>query len=571
MRLFQALFKPVKRRGYALVIVLVFTAVGLLVLASFLARTSTNATLTQRNNEYFNSVEASEAATEKVISELTSDFLSQGAGTVNGNASIYRASKPNASENARWNHFLFKDTHGNKNATEVDVISPWTKGVPLISQYQGLSGDAETYRITSQAQDLNGGMTAAVQQDVQLANVSVFQFAIFYNLDLEMCPGANMIVSGRVHSNNNIYLQPDGSHLTFSNDVTSAENIIAGESPNDPSIRSQGTITFDGAHDSGVDSLNLPIGTNNSPAAVDAILQIPPNNESPNSQMGQQRLYNKADLIILVTDSGITVHGGVANGNGPNLQPKDYSSFVTNVSFYNVREGKTVKATQIDIGNLAAFNSTKNPLTQALGRDIESVYVADLRTQTGSTEPAVRLVDGQTLPPSGLTVATPDPLYVYGNYNVVSSAFGTSDTSQSRPAALIGDSINVLSGNWSDGNSTKALSSRNATDTTVNAAFLGGIVPSGNGYYSGGVENFPRFLENWSGHTFTYNGSMVVMFPSQIATAPWKGTGSTYNVYNAPTRNWNFDVNFNNPNKLPPIGPAVRVIIRGNWKTIPPS
>ena len=572
MRLFRALFKPVKRRGYALVIVLIFTAVGLLVLASFLARTSTNATLTQRNNEYFNSVEASEAATEKVISALSSDFLSQGAGKVNGNASVYRASKPTPAENARWNHFLFKDTHGNKNATEVDVISPWTKGLPLISQYQGLSGYAQTYRITSEAQDLNGGMTAAVQEDLQLATVPVFQFAIFYNLDLEMCPGANMIVSGRVHSNNNIYLQPDGSHLTFSNDVTSAGNIVAGESPNDPTLRSTGTITFDGAHDSGVDSLNLPIGTNNSPAAVDAILQIPPNNESPNSQMGQQRLYNQADLIILVTDSGVTAHGGVANGNGPNLQWKDISSFVnTNVSFYNPREGKTIKATQIDVGQLAAFNSTKNPLTTALKRDIQSVYVADQRTQSASTEPAVRLIDGQTLPPSGLTVATPDPIYVDGNYNVASSALGTSDTSQSKPAALIGDSINILSGNWSDGNSTKALSSRNAIDTTVNAAILGGIVPSGNGYYSGGVENFPRFLENWSGHTFTYNGSMVVMFPSQIATAPWKGTGATYNVYNAPTRNWNFDMNFSNPNKQPPIGPAVRVIIRGNWKTIPPS
>ena len=168
-------------------------------------------------------------------------------------------------------------------------------------------------------------------------------------------------------------------------------------------------------------------------------------------------------------------------------------------------------------------------------------------------------------------MATPDPLYVEGDYNVAPSALGTSDTSQSKPAALIGDSINILSGNWNDNNSTKSLSSRSASDTTVNAAFMAGIVPSGNGYYSGGVENFPRFLENWSGHTFTYNGSMVVMFPSEIATAPWKGTGSTWNIYNPPKRNWNFDLNFTDPNKLPPIGPAVRIVIRGKWATVPPN
>ena len=49
----------------------------------------------------------------------------------------------------------------------------------------------------------------------------------------------------------------------------------------------------------------------------------------------------------------------------------------------------------------------------------------------------------------------------------------------------------------------------NATNTTVNAGIISGIVPSGSGYYSGGVENFPRFLEDWSGKTFTYYGSML--------------------------------------------------------------
>ena len=45
---------------------------------------------------------------------------------------------------------------------------------------------------------------------------------------------------------------------------------------------------------------------------------------------------------------------------------------------------------------------------------------------------------------------------------------------------------------------------------------MAGIVETANNDYSGGVENFPRFLENWSGSTFTYNGSMVVLYLSQF-------------------------------------------------------
>ena len=565
-------FSPKKARaqksGYALLIVMLFSAIGLVILAAIMSETATNSALIQRNNEYFDSVEASEAATEKVLSEITSDFLDQGAATVNGKMSVYHSRVPQSTENPKWAKFLFKDTHGNQNATEVDLLSGWTTNTALISQYQGLVGDAETYRITSYAKDLDGNVSGGVQQDLQLATASVFQFAIFYNMDLEINPGAAMTVTGRVHGNQNIYLQPPAT-LTFNNDVTSAGNIIAGKSPGDPTIRAPGTIVFDAAHDSGVNSLNLPIGTDNSPASVHAIVEIPPNNESKNSLMGQQRLYNQADLIILVTDSGVSVNANTSgNGNGAPVKWSAASAFInigTNVMFYDQREGKTINTTQIDIGALAASSAVQ----QAVGGVISSVYIDDQRTQSSSTEPGVRLVDGQTLPADGLTVVTPDPLYVEGDYNVVNSARGTSNTSQSKPAALIGDSINILSGNWNDANSKKSLGYRTASDTTVNAAFLAGIVPSGNGYYSGGVENFPRFLENWSNKKFTYNGSMVVMFPSEIATAPWKGTGSIYNIYNTPVRNWNFDLNFYDPAKLPPISPRFSTAIRGAWASIP--
>jgi len=85
--------------------------------------------------------------------------------------------------------------------------------------------------------------------------------------------------------------------------------------------------------------------------------------------------------------------------------------------------------------------------------------------------------------------------------------------------------------------------------------------PNISGNYSGGVENFLRLLENWGG-TLTYNGSIVVMFPSQYATNSWQPTG---NYYNAPTRHWAFDLNFASESGLPPLTPQTKAVVRGQW------
>ena len=60
-----------------------------------------------------------------------------------------------------------------------------------------------------------------------------------------------------------------------------------------------------------------------------------------------------------------------------------------------------------------------------------------------------------------------------------------------------------------------------------------------NNNYSGGAENFPRFLENWSNKTLTYYGSMVELYQSHQSIGSW---GSA-NVYNPPDRQWYFDTN----------------------------
>jgi hypothetical protein len=238
------------------------------------------------------------------------------------------------------------------------------------------------------------------------------------------------------------------------------------------------------------------------------------------------------------------------------------------VSFYNGREKKTVKCTQLDIGKLAAWNTSNVLLRPFLpSGDIRVVYVADFRAQTASTEAGIRLTNGSSLLPQGLTIATPHALYILGNYNCPNPLhLNTTNTSATRPAALIADAITVLSPAWDDSKSTGSLGTRGAQDTTVNAAFVAGIVQTTSATgYSGGVENFPRFLEDWNNKKLTYSGSMVVMFESKYATAPWVNIG-TY--YNPPIRNWAFDTNFRDPTKLPPATPSAYVLARGTWDIV---
>src|SRR5208283_225228 len=131
--------------------------------------------------------------------------------------------------------------------------------------------------------------------------------------------------------------------------------------------------------------------------------------------------------------------------------------------------------------------------------------------------------------PSGFTVGTPNPLYVWGNYNCPNAAYlNTTNTTTCYPASLASDALTILSPAWQDSKSANPLpSSPNASSDTVNAAILTGNVPStGSGatQFSGGVMNLPRLLEAWSSssgssyQTLALNTSLVNLFASTRAT-----------------------------------------------------
>ncbi len=555
--------------GYALMMVMLFGGVGILALAGALRWVQTNGTLIHRSNQNFRATAAAEAATEKVLTRLSRDFKNSGENTAYGNLSTYRTLVPTSTDNALWGDFTFSDAQGNNGQTYVSRTAS-SVYAPLESQYSGLLGFASTYRIVSNARESSAlfNVSGAVQQDIQLASIPIFQFAIFYSGDMELNGAATLHVRGRVHGNSNFYLGSSANQY-FYEDVTVSGSIQFGSrygwSTNG------GTIFFYDTRETNRTALTLPIGTNNTPAAVREVLNIPPASEDIDSAMGRERYYNKADLVILVSNSTVSVGVKQQNTSGlttiPWLATTNFIS--TNKTFIDQREaGKTVQTTEIDVGKFITWAATNTTVSTTLGSGVTPslIYVGDFRTETSSKMNGVRLVNGQTLPNTGLTVATPNPLYTKGHYNQPTSGhLGTTNTANTKPASLVSDAYTLLSSSFSDAASGSGYSSRVAADTTVVAALVTGNVVSGS-VYSGGVNNLPRLLEAWSGRTFTLNGSLVCLYNSAKATNVFQSPGV---YYSAPTRNINFDPNLMDSTKLPPGTPAMRVIVRGKWNTPP--
>lgn len=208
----------------------------------------------------------------------------------------------------------------------------------------------------------------------------------------------------------------------------------------------------------------------------------------------------------------------------------------------------------------------------------------------------VRLINGETIPgiydsvtpgnTRGFTVASENGIYVKGNYNATGidslppnantpfRNYLPFDTPTHIPASIVADSVTILSNAWDDAKSFWSpvtspynQSTRVASETYIRFAMIsgdtiasrettpnqGGISPKLNG----GVHNFKRFLEQWTGTRLNYAGSLINLYTSRNNNGSFKCCNT---VYNPPRRNWTFDGTFLDPARLPPGTPFFQYI-----------
>lgn len=469
---------------------------------------------------------------------------------------------------------------------ELHPISPTASPIPGMGQ----GPTSKTHYYLAQADVtlpvIKGHVTAKVRRVLEKQQISPWNWAIFYVDPLEIQPGALMNVYGWVHTNADLYTGHNLLH--FLDKVTYASDWFVGFKPGDsraPSGSSPETPTspyypsnlppaYDVAHQPfGLDS-SLIFSTSDTNPNNDSYHELleQPNGSYPDPLQGK-RYYDQAGIKILIDGSNnVTIKDSTnttLSATSPNGGGQLYTAFkdaiTTNQSIQDNREGSSVRLASLDVG--AINNKIRDSTLPNFNRII---YVADTSAGAngGSPKRGIRLKNGANMADGGLTVASGNPVYIQGDYNTGGSNppsnSGNPTTPQvsgytRQPCAVIADAVNVLSNAWVDSHSSLDVSQRDATNTTINTAVLAGIVPSANNNYSGGAENFLRFLEDWGGKTFTYYGSMVELYQSRQAIGKW---GSD-NVYNPPTRQWYFDTNFQF--NAPPGSLLVYSYVKGRW------
>jgi len=194
--------------------------------------------------------------------------------------------------------------------------------------------------------------------------------------------------------------------------------------------------------------------------------------------------------------------------------------------------------------------------------------------------PTPTIVNGVTYH-GGFTVASENPVYIQGSYNSNAGenfwphgvVTGVADASGHSAASVIADAVTILSDNWTDLNSmigdvTQGSGGNRQAVTTYyrvavaagkNMAFPFPSWENSTDYgfgTDGGIHNFLRFLEDWSGQTLNYGGSLVSLYYATYNTGLFKCC--KYSVYTPPTRNYIFDTDFTSPAGLPPGTPMFR-------------
>ncbi|WP_299406850.1 hypothetical protein [Acaryochloris sp. IP29b_bin.148] len=539
--------------------------------------------------------------------------------------------------------------------------------------------------------------------------VPLFQFAAFYEQDMDFAVPPSMTVNGRVHSNNDLYLDASSSGtFSINGQVTSVGKLYRGEKIDDDCsgivriddgsgyrtlgcsgsrqeyTQSDVESDWNGNINVGIDKLTVPEpdqfdaqagklywdkadlrvalvldsggdptgievqdvdGSSNSTATTDlrscsadgvtTTLQnengSDANYEANDTQVkitnGTGSQFSTGDVVVVGDDIDSNVITSVTTAGSPDrldfkrqLGHSYQSAFPsagdtvrkavvsTSDTFYNYREKEGSSGTEqgryirmLDINMEALFDCVQSESLMGstnLDDDTDGGLVwfftvkgPDSNTDvTASGSPnnyGVRMYNAGTLASTisgaptiqGLTVVSDQAIYTRGDYNRFNK----------KPAAILGDTINVLSDAWkmddSNGRIYNPLTNipgpedstsfdvivgalRQASSTTINAAFLAGIDISGGvnqggqdgGWSSsgGGWNNYPRFHETWSGATLTYRGSMVTLGSPRRVNGSFCGSqsiNSSCNIYTPPTRNWDYDTDYDNAANLPPLTP----------------
>jgi Tfp pilus assembly protein PilX len=327
-----------------------------------------------------------------------------------------------------------------------------------------------------------------------------------------------------------------------------------------------------------------------------------------NGESGLEDVVNSAAILTSTFQDGV-LEPATYYGYSP--EDVDQNGFLDNYGEKNIGYGFGINTNTVPLNSYVRINvanaGTATSVDCASYDTATGALLTGIHDQEGMANPVsgarhvLKLVDGgmtaglvsplpvmpgisgcaqSALAPTGcggFTVVSENPVYVQGNYNssaadpfwATANASPPTQTPHSA-AAIIADSVTVLSNTWGDMNSLMFPTTpgnrapgapayyRMAISGGKNIPFpIPGFAGVSNDFGTdGGLHNFLRYLESW-GQPLNYDGSLVSMYYSEYNTGTFKCCTT---VYSPPTRNYYFDVLFLNPSNLPPATPEFQDI-----------
>lgn len=451
------------------------------------------------------------------------------------------------------------------------------------------------------------GARSTARRMVVLTFVPVYQFAAFFDMDLEIWPGPAMVLNGPVHTNGDLYVGADTSITFDTNYIHAAGSLYQSRAyapiPNEKPVMIRRWV--DEPRSEPADYVQLPTRDQMAAlgiATVNGMDSLFPGFDGDGdglflSKGDEKPFASKAVELYQAASS----HGGATLATGehgakalalPQMSSKapfvatepgtggwDYDpatgAYASSPNGDYVRgpyhEQAGLKILLAQDGSWSAVDGNGLDVTSALRGVVRLDSVADVREKD---DVKVAVIDVQALNASGqfpsngllyLAAVGDTPLdgsrgflleggaelaapltTISDNFLYVQGDYNTVDK---KPAAVVADVVNLLSNAW-DG--TKELGSRKpaARATTYNMAIVSGFRASEPGQYSGGFENMPRFHETWSGVDCHITGSFVALWEPAYSHEPRDAS-----AYDPPNRHWAYDKSFDDFDSLPPFTP----------------
>lgn len=612
-----------RESGYALIATMMLLALLASLYAAYFAVTHTELALVKASKDSQSGFNAAEAGLNIRGEEIRNIFEDYGKPTGVSPDGIGGCDAGDVGE-GDYECRTYSFSNGQHSVTYLreDQQNPYAIVIPQGEAFQGLNALEYRYTATSVGRNATGSNEAILELTFLSRLVPLFQFAIFFEEDLEFFNGATMTVDGHVHTNGDMYIgTQSGGTTNYTGQVTVASNLYRGQKSQYSCSGYQGTarisdvasastpnyITLPACSGSRFEIEDVSTWNDNIMLGVEPV-DVPQPEDMDSFSDGDY--WQRADLrLVLRLDSnGLPVTTlsptGVEVVDADGVTDTSATTALHHASCTGeIGEG----ADNYVIGNRGPADAQKLRLfreyqSDPVMNDYEVTLEVDLQNLfncmhrfpeilggkglNDETEDGLVLylaVDGPqssvshnnygarirnadelqaSLPEApdvvGLTVVSDQKIIVWGDYNSTGWV----------PAALMGDTLWLLSNDWEDSDSEQMnVYYRDGSATTVYAAVISGIRRTGDENGEGGQDlgansngggaiNIFRFNE-WfregsSIPDFTYVGSLVSLGPPRRSTSTW----GPFTYYSAPNREWSYEIRFNDASLLPPMTPT---------------